>query len=102
MRSVYCQGGIGRQRIRQTVSVRGLEPPWGMLWLPDGTLLLAIGAGTSPLVWSNGHRKIQGLARDPLTGRVWPVAAARPQGFGYRCGPGLPAAGALILEARQR
>ena len=73
-----------------------------MLWLPDGTLLLAIGAGTSPLVWSNGHRKIQGLARDPLTGRVWPVAAARPQGFGYRCGFGLPAAGALILEARQR
>jgi hypothetical protein len=35
MRSVYCQEGIGRQRIRQTVSVRGLEPPWGMLWLPD-------------------------------------------------------------------
>ena len=88
-----------------------------MLWLPDGTLLLAIGdggnppveldgqlirlqaqnpgsalgkilrlnddgtpatgnpfrtgAGTSSLVWSYGHRNIQGLARDPLTGRVW-------------------------------
>ncbi|EAQ76478.1 PQQ-dependent sugar dehydrogenase [Synechococcus sp. WH 5701] len=75
-----------------------------MLWLPDGTLLLAIGDGGNPPialdgelirlqaqkrgsalgkilrlnddgtgadVWSLGHRNIQGLALDPLNGRVW-------------------------------
>ena len=88
-----------------------------MLWLPDGTLLLAIGdggnppveldgelirlqaqkrgsalgkilrlnddgtpaagnpfrsgPGTSTSVWSLGHRNIQGLALDPLSGQVW-------------------------------
>lgn len=88
-----------------------------LLWLPDGTLLLALGDGgnpptridgelareqaqklssqlgkilrlrddgtvppdnpfvgradADPAVWSYGHRNIQGLARDPDTGRVW-------------------------------
>ncbi len=88
-----------------------------MLWLPDGTLLLALGdggnpptrldgalvreqaqmlgsqlgkvlrlrddgsappdnpfvgrAGADPLVWSYGHRNIQGIARDPVSGRIW-------------------------------
>lgn len=88
-----------------------------LLWLPDGTLLLAIGdggnpptrlggalireqaqdrashlgkvlrlrddgtapadnpfvgqAGADPLLWTLGHRNIQGLARDPVSGRLW-------------------------------
>ncbi len=88
-----------------------------LLWLPDGTLLLALGdggnppnrldgelireqaqkrdsqlgkvlrlrddgtpppdnpfvgqAGTDPLIWTLGHRNIQGLARDPVSGRIW-------------------------------
>jgi len=88
-----------------------------ILWLPDGTLLLAIGDGGNPpveldgqlirlqaqkrgsalgkilrlnddgtpaapnpfrtgagataSVWSYGHRNIQGLARDPISGQVW-------------------------------
>ncbi|PZV07106.1 MAG: hypothetical protein DCF32_08185 [Leptolyngbya sp.] len=88
-----------------------------LLWLPDGTLLVALGdggnpplqldgelirnqaqnrqtllgsvvrltdageppadnpfvndAGANPLVWSYGHRNIQGLALDPDTGQVW-------------------------------
>lgn len=28
-------------------------------------------AGARPEIWSYGHRNIQGLARDPATGRVW-------------------------------
>lgn len=86
-------------------------------WLPDGTLLVALGdggnpplqldgelirnqaqnrqtllgsvvrltdegeapadnpfvndAGANPLIWSYGHRNIQGLALDPETGQVW-------------------------------
>jgi len=88
-----------------------------LLWLPDGTLLLALGdggnpplrldgelmreqaqklgsqigkvlrlrddgtapadnpfvgrTGADPFVWSYGHRNIQGLARDPSSGRIW-------------------------------
>lgn len=88
-----------------------------LLWLPDGTLLLALGDGgnpptridgalareqaqkltsqlgkvlrlrddgtvppdnpfvgrsdADPAVWSYGHRNIQGLARDPASGRIW-------------------------------
>lgn len=88
-----------------------------LLWLPDGTLLLAVGdggnpptrldgelireqaqdrasqlgkvlrlrddgtapadnpfvgqAGADPLLWTLGHRNIQGLARDPVSGRLW-------------------------------
>lgn len=88
-----------------------------LLWLPDGTLLLALGDGgnpplrlggelmreqaqkldsqlgkvlrlrddgsapadnpfagradSDPFVWSLGHRNIQGLARDPASGRIW-------------------------------
>lgn len=88
-----------------------------LLWLPDGTLLLALGDGgnpptrvgdqlareqaqllhsqlgkilrlrddgtpptdnpflgradADPFVWSYGHRNIQGLARDPASGRLW-------------------------------
>lgn len=88
-----------------------------LLWLPDGTLLVALGdggnpplqldgelirnqaqnrqallgsvvrltdegeapadnpfgndPGANPLVWSYGHRNIQGLALDPDTGQVW-------------------------------
>lgn len=88
-----------------------------LLWLPDGTLLLALGDGGNPptridgqlareqaqlpssqlgkilrlrddgtapsdnpfvnrpdfdpFIWSLGHRNIQGLARDPATGRLW-------------------------------
>ncbi len=88
-----------------------------ILWLPDGTLLLALGdggnpplrldgelmreqaqkldsqlgkilrlrddgtappdnpfagrAGADPFIWSYGHRNIQGLARDPISGRMW-------------------------------
>lgn len=88
-----------------------------ILWLPDGTLLLALGdggnpplrldgelmreqaqkldsqlgkilrlrddgtapadnpfsgrAGVDPFIWSYGHRNIQGLARDPASGRIW-------------------------------
>jgi glucose/arabinose dehydrogenase len=88
-----------------------------LLWLPDGTLLLALGDGGNPptridgqlareqaqlpasqlgkilrlrddgtappdnpfadhpdfdpFVWSLGHRNIQGLARDPASGRLW-------------------------------
>lgn len=88
-----------------------------ILWLPDGTLLLAIGDGgnppakldgelirkqaqnlrshlgkvlrlrddgtpapdnpmagradADPALWSFGHRNIQGLARDPVTGAIW-------------------------------
>ena len=88
-----------------------------LLWLPDGTLLLALGdggnppnrvdgelareqaqrldsqlgkilrlrddggvpadnpfvgrAGVDPAIWTYGHRNIQGLARDPVSGRVW-------------------------------
>jgi glucose/arabinose dehydrogenase len=88
-----------------------------LLWLPDGTLLLALGdggnppnrvdgelareqaqkrdsqlgkvlrlrddgsvpadnpfvsqPGTDPHVWTLGHRNIQGLARDPASGRIW-------------------------------
>ncbi len=79
-----------------------------IVWLPDGTMLLAIGDGggtrnqaqdvgshlgkvlrlrddgTSatgnpfyprvdavPEVWSYGHRNIQGMARDPVTGEIW-------------------------------
>ena len=88
-----------------------------LLWLPDGTLLLALGdggnppvrlngelmrehaqkldgqlgkilrlrddgtvppdnpfvgrAGTDPFIWTLGHRNIQGLARDPSSGRIW-------------------------------
>jgi aldose sugar dehydrogenase len=88
-----------------------------LLWLPDGTLLLALGdggnppvrlngelmrehaqkldgqlgkilrlrddgtvppdnpfvgrAGTDPFIWTYGHRNIQGLARDPASGRIW-------------------------------
>jgi len=88
-----------------------------ILWLPDGTLLLALGdggnpplrldgelmreqaqkldsqlgkilrlrddgrapadnpfagrSGVDPFVWSYGHRNIQGLARDPDSGRIW-------------------------------
>jgi glucose/arabinose dehydrogenase len=87
------------------------------LWLPDGTLLLALGDGgnpplrldgelmreqaqkpgsqlgkilrlrddgtvppdnpfvgrdgTDPFIWTLGHRNIQGLARDPASGRLW-------------------------------
>lgn len=103
-------------------SVRPLKPRlqhFGsrLLWLPDGTLLLALGDGgnppvridgqlareqaqilssqlgkvlrlrddgsapadnpflgradADPLVWSYGHRNIQGLARDPASGRIW-------------------------------
>lgn len=86
-------------------------------WLPDGTLLLALGdggnppirlggelmreqaqrldsqlgkilrlhedgsapsdnpfagrPGVDPFIWSFGHRNIQGLARDPTSGRIW-------------------------------
>jgi glucose/arabinose dehydrogenase len=88
-----------------------------LLWLPDGTLLLALGdggnpplrldgelmreqaqkpgsqlgkilrlrddgtvppdnpfvgrSGTDPFIWTLGHRNIQGLARDPASGRIW-------------------------------
>jgi glucose/arabinose dehydrogenase len=88
-----------------------------LLWLPDGTLLLALGDGgnpptrvggelareqaqrldsqlgkvlrlrddgtvpddnpfvgradADPAIWSYGHRNIQGLARDPVSGRIW-------------------------------
>lgn len=88
-----------------------------LLWLPDGTLLLALGdggnppvrlngelmreyaqkldgqlgkilrlrddgtvpddnpfvgrTGVDPFIWTLGHRNIQGLARDPASGRVW-------------------------------
>jgi glucose/arabinose dehydrogenase len=88
-----------------------------LLWLPDGTLLLALGdggnpptrlngelmreqaqkldsqlgkilrlredgtapadnpfagrAGADPFLWTIGHRNIQGLARDPASGRIW-------------------------------
>ncbi len=88
-----------------------------LLWLPDGTLLLALGDGGNPptridgqlareqaqlpasqlgkilrlrddgtappdnpfinrpgfdpFIWSLGHRNIQGLARDPVSGRLW-------------------------------
>ncbi len=88
-----------------------------LLWLPDGTLLLAVGdggnppnqvdgqlareqaqrldsqlgkvlrlredgsvptdnpfvgrAGADPHLWTYGHRNIQGLARDPASGRIW-------------------------------
>ncbi len=88
-----------------------------LLWLPDGTLLLALGdggnppnkvggelareqaqrldsqlgkilrlrddgsvpsdnpfvgrAGVDPTIWTYGHRNIQGLARDPASGRLW-------------------------------
>ncbi|BET67109.1 PQQ-dependent sugar dehydrogenase [Opitutales bacterium ASA1] len=88
-----------------------------LLWLPDGTLLLALGdggnppnrvdgelareqaqkrdsqlgkvlrlrdsgsvpadnpfvsePGVDPHVWTLGHRNIQGLARDPASGRIW-------------------------------
>lgn len=88
-----------------------------LLWLPDGTLLLALGDGgnpplrlddelmreqaqkldsqlgkilrlrddgtappdnpfagrpeADPFVWSFGHRNIQGIARDPASGRIW-------------------------------
>ncbi|MCP9799355.1 PQQ-dependent sugar dehydrogenase [Synechococcus sp. RedBA-s] len=28
--------------------------------------------GTDPALWSLGHRTIQGLAYDPLQGRIWP------------------------------
>lgn len=88
-----------------------------LLWLPDSTLLLALGdggnppirldgrlmreqaqkpgsqlgkilrlrddgtvppdnpfvgrAGTDPFIWTLGHRNIQGLARDPASGRIW-------------------------------
>lgn len=88
-----------------------------LLWLPDETLLLALGdggnpphrlggelmreqaqrldsqlgkilrlrddgsapsdnpfrgrAGADPFIWSWGHRNIQGLARDPASGRIW-------------------------------
>ena len=83
------------------------------VWLPDGTLLVAVGdggnppasyqgawireqaqnwqshigkvlrmtddgkpvgtpvAGRDPYVWSIGHRNIQGMTRDPATGRIW-------------------------------
>jgi len=88
-----------------------------LLWLPDGTLLFAVGdggnpptkidgqlareqaqrldsqlgkvlrlrddgsepednpfvgqAGADPRIWTYGHRNIQGLARDPASGRIW-------------------------------
>jgi glucose/arabinose dehydrogenase len=88
-----------------------------LLWLPDGTLLMSVGdggnppirlegalirrqaqnpasalgkilrfnadgtiptdnpfrdrPGAEPAVWSLGHRNIQGMARDPASGRVW-------------------------------
>jgi aldose sugar dehydrogenase len=88
-----------------------------LLWLPDGTFLLALGdggnpplrldgelmreqaqkpgsqlgkilrlrddgtvppdnpfvgrPGTDPYIWTLGHRNIQGLARDPVSGRLW-------------------------------
>jgi glucose/arabinose dehydrogenase len=88
-----------------------------VLWLPDGTLLLALGDGgnpplrldgelmreqaqkldsqlgktlrlrddgaappdnpfagrvdADPFIWSLGHRNIQGIARDPASGRIW-------------------------------
>ncbi|GAB5562155.1 MAG: PQQ-dependent sugar dehydrogenase [Synoicihabitans sp.] len=88
-----------------------------LLWLPDGTVLLALGdggnppvrldgelmreqsqqldsqlgkvlrlrddgtvpadnpfvgrEGVDPFIWTWGHRNIQGLVRDPVTGRVW-------------------------------
>lgn len=88
-----------------------------ILWLPDGTMLLAVGdggnppvriegqlareqaqkldsqlgkilrltdegrapsdnpfvgkSGVDPLIWSYGHRNLQGLARDPNTDRIW-------------------------------
>jgi glucose/arabinose dehydrogenase len=32
---------------------------------------LARRAGALPEIWSYGHRNIQGLARDPVSGRVW-------------------------------
>ncbi|MET0263358.1 MAG: PQQ-dependent sugar dehydrogenase [Rariglobus sp.] len=28
-------------------------------------------AGVDPLIWSYGHRNVQGLARDPSSGRIW-------------------------------
>ncbi|CAM2800668.1 PQQ-dependent sugar dehydrogenase [Rariglobus hedericola] len=88
-----------------------------LLWLPDGTLLLALGdggnpplrldgqlmreqaqkldsqlgkilrlrddgtvppdnpfagrAGVDPFIWTYGHRNVQGLARDAVSGRIW-------------------------------
>ncbi|MBC8040089.1 MAG: PQQ-dependent sugar dehydrogenase [Opitutaceae bacterium] len=88
-----------------------------LLWLPDGSLLLALGdggnpplrldgqlmreqaqkldsqlgkilrlrddgtvppdnpfvgrTGVDPFIWTCGHRNIQGLARDPASGRIW-------------------------------
>ncbi|MEO1002900.1 MAG: PQQ-dependent sugar dehydrogenase [Cyanobacteria bacterium J06638_7] len=35
---------------RRTVLVRGLEHPWGLAWLPDGDLQMAIGDGGNPPV----------------------------------------------------
>lgn len=103
-------------------TVQPLKPGWQhfgsrLLWLPDGTLLLALGDGgnpptriggqlareqaqkldsqlgkilrlrddgtapsdnpfagrtdADPFIWTWGHRNIQGLARDPATGRIW-------------------------------
>jgi glucose/arabinose dehydrogenase len=32
---------------------------------------LANRPGARPEIWTNGHRNIQGLARDPVSGRIW-------------------------------
>ncbi|MEB3321925.1 MAG: PQQ-dependent sugar dehydrogenase, partial [Synechococcaceae cyanobacterium] len=37
---------------------------------PDDNPLLGV-AGADPAVWTLGHRNIQGLAHDPVHGRVW-------------------------------
>lgn len=111
---------LGEAEVLHTVSP--LKAGWQhfgsrLLWLPDGTLLLALGdggnppnrvdgdlareqaqrldsqlgkilrlgedggipadnpfvgrEGVDPSIWSYGHRNIQGLARDPVSGRLW-------------------------------
>jgi glucose/arabinose dehydrogenase len=41
---------------------------------------LAARAGTRPEVWTLGHRNVQGLARDPSSGRVWATEHASQGG----------------------
>lgn len=115
-----------------------------ILWLPDGTLLLAIGDGGNPpvaldgelirlqaqkpgsalgkilrlnddgspaagnplrnaaAVWSLGHRNIQGLARDPLTGQVWASEhGARGGDELNRIKPGLNYGWPLVTHSRE-